>query len=80
MKDFLRVLNFAKPYWIYAVFNIVFNVLTVIFSLVSITIRDCRLGCTCIVVCATAKPPCLLESRRLGWIEPLSILLEQHSH
>tara|TARA_A100001035_G_C27780162_1_gene501329 strand:- start:760 stop:2577 length:1818 start_codon:yes stop_codon:yes gene_type:complete len=37
MKDFLRVLNFAKPYWIYAVFNIVFNVLTVIFSLVSIT-------------------------------------------
>ena len=37
MKDFLRVLRFAKPYWIYAVFNIVFNVLTVIFSLVSIT-------------------------------------------
>ena len=37
MKDFLRVLNFAKPYWIYAVFNIVFNVLSVIFSLVSIT-------------------------------------------
>ena len=37
MKDFLRVLNFAKPYWIYAVFNITFNILTVIFSLVSIT-------------------------------------------
>ena len=37
MKDFLRVLNFAKPYWIYAVFNIIFNILTVIFSLVSIT-------------------------------------------
>jgi len=37
MKDFLRVLNFAKPYWIYAVLNILFNILTVIFSLVSIT-------------------------------------------
>ena len=37
MKDFLRVLRFAKPYWIYAVFNIVFNILTVLFSLVSIT-------------------------------------------
>ena len=37
MKDFLRVLRFAKPYWIYAVFNILFNILTVIFSLVSIT-------------------------------------------
>ena len=37
MKDFLRVLNFAKPYWIYAVFNIVFNILMVLFSLVSIT-------------------------------------------
>lgn len=37
MKDFFKVLRFAKPYWIYAVFNIVFNILTVIFSLVSIT-------------------------------------------
>ena len=37
MKDFLRVLRFAKPYWIYAVFNIIFNILTVLFSLVSIT-------------------------------------------
>lgn len=37
MKDFFKVLRFAKPYWIYAIFNIVFNILTVIFSLVSIT-------------------------------------------
>ncbi len=37
MKDFFKVLRFAKPYWVYAVFNIVFNILTVIFSLVSIT-------------------------------------------
>ena len=37
MKDFFRVLRFAKPYWIYGVFNIIFNILTVLFSLVSIT-------------------------------------------
>jgi subfamily B ATP-binding cassette protein MsbA len=37
MKDFFKVLRFAKPYWVYAVLNIVFNILTVIFSLVSIT-------------------------------------------
>ena len=37
MKDFFKVLRFAKPYWVYAVFNIVFNILTVVFSLVSIT-------------------------------------------
>ena len=37
MNNFIRVLYFAKPYWIYAVFNIIFNILAVIFSLVSIT-------------------------------------------
>ena len=37
MKDFLRVLRFAKPYWKYAVFNIISNILTVLFSLFSIT-------------------------------------------
>lgn len=37
MKEFFRVLSFVKPYWIYALFNIVFNILTVLFSLVSIT-------------------------------------------
>jgi len=37
MKDFFKVLGFAKPYWIYAIFNIVFNILTVLFSLVSIS-------------------------------------------
>jgi subfamily B ATP-binding cassette protein MsbA len=37
MKDFFRILQFAKPYWIYAIGNVVFNILTVIFSLVSIT-------------------------------------------
>ena len=37
MKDFIRVLNFVKPYWIYGVFNVLFNILTVLFSLVSIT-------------------------------------------
>ena len=37
MKDFLRVLQFVKPYWVYAILNVVFNILTVLFSLVSIT-------------------------------------------
>ena len=37
MKEFFRVLSFVKPYWIYALFNIVFNILTVLFSLVSIS-------------------------------------------
>lgn len=37
MKEFLRILRFAKPYWVYALFNILFNLLTVVFSLVSIT-------------------------------------------
>tara|TARA_B100000767_G_scaffold69259_1_gene65910 strand:+ start:3995 stop:5815 length:1821 start_codon:yes stop_codon:yes gene_type:complete len=37
MKDFLRVLRFVKPYWVYAILNVVFNILTVLFSLVSIT-------------------------------------------
>ncbi|MGC6489963.1 MAG: ABC transporter ATP-binding protein [Flavobacteriales bacterium] len=37
MKDFYKVLRFAKPYWGFAVLNIIFNVLTVLFSLVSIT-------------------------------------------
>ena len=36
-NNFIRVLYFAKPYWIYAVFNIIFNILAVIFSLVSLT-------------------------------------------
>lgn len=37
MKEFFRILRFAKPYWPYALGNIVFNILTVLFSLVSIT-------------------------------------------
>ncbi len=37
MKDFFRILRFAKPYWVNALGNVIFNILTVIFSLVSIT-------------------------------------------
>ena len=37
MKDFLRILKYAKPYYAYAILNIVFNILTVLFSLVSLT-------------------------------------------
>ena len=44
MKDFFRILQFIKPYWLYAVFNILFNVLTVLFSLVSISMTIPFLG------------------------------------
>ena len=37
MKEFFRILRFTIPYWYYALFNIIFNILTVLFSLVSIT-------------------------------------------
>ena len=37
MKEFFRILRFTIPYWYYALFNIFFNILTVLFSLVSIT-------------------------------------------
>ena len=37
MKEFFRILQFAKPYWPFALGNIIFNILTVLFSLVSLT-------------------------------------------
>ena len=37
MKEFFRILRFAKPYWPFALGNIIFNILTVLFSLVSLT-------------------------------------------
>ncbi|MAO71451.1 MAG: antibiotic ABC transporter ATP-binding protein [Flavobacteriales bacterium] len=37
MKDFLRILKYTKSYYLYAILNIVFNILTVLFSLVSLT-------------------------------------------
>lgn len=37
MKEFFRILKFAKPYWLYGLGNILFNILTVLFSLVSLT-------------------------------------------
>lgn len=37
MKEFFRILQFAKPYWPFAIGNIIFNILTVLFSLVSLT-------------------------------------------
>ncbi len=44
MKDFIKVLRFATPYWMYAVLNITFNILTVLFSLVSISMTIPFLG------------------------------------
>ncbi len=37
MKKYLRILKLVKPYWRYAVLNISFNILSVFFSLVSLT-------------------------------------------
>ena len=37
MKDFFRILIYVKPYYKYVVLNIFFNVLTVLFSIVSLT-------------------------------------------
>lgn len=44
MKDFFKILKYAKPYYIYAVLNIVFNIITVFFSLVSLTMAIPFLG------------------------------------
>lgn len=44
MKDFFKILKYAKPYYIYAILNIVFNILTVFFSLVSLTMAIPFLG------------------------------------
>jgi len=38
MKKLLRILRFAKPYWLFASLNILFNVLSTLFSLVSFTL------------------------------------------
>ena len=44
MKDFFQILKFTKPYYLHAVLNVIFNVLTVIFSLVSLTMAIPFLG------------------------------------
>lgn len=38
MKDLIRILRYAKPYWLTASLNILFNILSVLFSLVSFTL------------------------------------------
>ena len=38
MKNLVRILRYAKPYWLYAALNILFNILSVLFSLVSFTL------------------------------------------
>jgi len=37
MKDFYRILSYVKPYYNFTILNVIFNVLTVLFSLVSLT-------------------------------------------
>jgi len=38
VKSFLKILRYARPYWAYALLNVIFNVLAVLFSLVSFTL------------------------------------------
>ncbi|MCK9219762.1 MAG: ABC transporter ATP-binding protein [Bacteroidales bacterium] len=35
MKSFFKILRFAGPYWVYALLNVLFNIFSVLFSLVS---------------------------------------------
>ncbi|MEI7499586.1 MAG: ABC transporter ATP-binding protein [Bacteroidota bacterium] len=35
MKSFFKILRYAGPYWVYALLNVVFNILSVLFSLAS---------------------------------------------
>ncbi|MEI6683962.1 MAG: ABC transporter ATP-binding protein [Bacteroidota bacterium] len=35
MKSFFKILRFAGPYWVYALLNVIFNIFSVLFSLVS---------------------------------------------
>ena len=35
MKSFFKILRYAGPYWVYAMLNVIFNILSVVFSLVS---------------------------------------------
>jgi len=35
VKSFFKILRFAGPYWVYALLNVIFNILAVLFSLVS---------------------------------------------
>ena len=37
-KEYIKILRFVKPYWWQAILNIFFNLLYVIFSLVSLTL------------------------------------------
>lgn len=38
MKRFFKILRYAGPYWWYAMLNVIFNILSVLFSLVSFTL------------------------------------------
>jgi len=35
MKKFLRILSYIKPYWVYAMLNVISNIMVIAFSLVS---------------------------------------------
>ena len=37
MRSFIRVIKYVAKYWNYAVFNVIFNILSIVFSVVSLT-------------------------------------------
>ncbi len=37
MKDIFKILRFVKPYWIQALLNVLFNILSIVFSLMTLT-------------------------------------------
>ena len=38
MKTFFRILQYVKPYWVYILLNLLFNILYGVFSLISLTL------------------------------------------
>ena len=44
MKQFIKVLSYVKPYWLRALFNIIFNILSAVFALFSFTMAAPFLG------------------------------------
>jgi ATP-binding cassette, subfamily B, bacterial MsbA len=38
VKNFFKILRYAGPYWLYALLNVIFNILAVVFSLASFTL------------------------------------------
>lgn len=66
MKKYFRILKLVKPYWRFASLNIMFNILSVIFSLVSLTMVVPFLGLLFgTVELVTSPPPLTFDTQSL---------------